>query len=306
MRRIFILLLTIIILTSLSINAAANTGFAEIIIEIDYVAEVIRLSGKEGGGFVRYMYSPNVSAGAEANPRRQASERWFPIYGDEIDISQFIPNGRNNGFLFAFRDADEIAGDNGVFTSRRTTTVIRGRPIMSSADFRSFITYNPRTERIYIDPEFGPYDFQVGIGKWILNNTAPFIEASSRHNPMGGVFTIRASAVPGRSFASNEYRLRIPRAPNAPNIRVNERTGRLSGIRTTMQWSVSPTGPFVNFRDRTGNLDALGLHRHAFMTAQDENGNDCVIIYIRLAATDRLPSSPAQKLLINKALLGLE
>jgi len=223
----------IIMLVLAGITAAAN--FAEVSIEIDYVNEVIRLSGKTGGA-VRYMYSPNVSVTSEADLSRQASERWFPIYGDAINISGFIPNGRNNGFIFAFRDADEIAAD-GVFTSRRATEVIRGRPVISSSEFRALVSYSPRTERIYIDSAFGAFDYQVGNGVWILNNTKPFIDASSRFNPLGGVFTIRASAVQGRSFASNEHRVRIPRAPSAPNVRLNARTGRLAGVRTTMQWS---------------------------------------------------------------------
>jgi hypothetical protein len=241
---------------------------------------------------------------------RQASERWFPIYGDAINISGFIPNGRNNGFIFAFRDADEIAAD-GVFSSRRATEVIRGRPVISSAEFRSLVSYSPRTERIYIDSAFGAFDYQVGNGVWILNNTKPFIDASSRFNPLGGVFTIRASAVQGRSFASNEHRMRIPRAPSAPNVRLNARTGRLAGVRTTMQWSHSPTGPFTSFTDRSGSLDSFrdfrrlrtGAGRSSFAVLRDADGNDYIAVYVRVAATDRLPPSPVQRVLVNTALL---
>lgn len=302
MRKVFAVLLIMLVVLPLNLGAAANSGFAEIIIEIDYVNEVIRLSGKSGERAVKYMYSPNVSVAAETNLRRQVSERWFPVYGNEINITRFIPNGRNNSFIFAFRDADEIAGANGIFTSRRTTTIIRGRPIFSASEFRAAIVYNPQTERIYIDSSFGPYDFQVGNGVWILNNTAPFIDASSRFNPLGGVFMIRASAVPDRSFASNEFRLSIPRAPAAPNIRINERTQRLTGVRTTMQWSASPDGPFINFRDRTGNLDIF--RGRLFTETRDANGNESIVVYIRVAATNRLPSSPPQKLLINKDFIG--
>ena len=301
-KRLIILFLIIIIFPGLSLNAAANNEHAEIIIEIDYVDEVIRLSGKSGNNPVKYMYSPNVSAGAEGATRRQASERWYPVYGSEVDISRFIPrNDRGSGFIFAFRDADEIAGADGVFKSRRTTTIIRGRPSVSTADFRAAIIYNPRTERIEIGNSLGAYDYQFGISPWILDNTEPFIDASSKYNPLGGTFTIRASAVPGRSFASNEYTQRIPRAPAVPRVRLNERTGRLTGVQTTLQWSSSVNGPFISFRDRTGSLNIFKDNISAFATEQDASGNDCIAVYIRVASTDRLPSSPLQKLLISKS-----
>ena len=297
-RKLIALAMAVIMLAGT--GAAASN--AEIGIYIDYVNESIRLSGINRGGTVRYMYSPNVSAGAERATRRQAAERWFPLYGDEINISQFIPDGDRNGFIFAFRDADDVAGSDGAFRSRRTSTIIRGRPIISNAEFRSAVRYNPRTERIEIDRAFGRYDYQVGLGMWLLNNSAPFIEASSRHNPLGGVFMIRASAVAGERFASNEFRVRVPRAPAAPRVRFNERTGRLAGVQANMQWSASVTGRFTNFEDRSGNIDAFRSQLGAFRTERDADGNESLIIYVRLAATDRHPSSLPQRLLLDRSL----
>ena len=301
----FVVLFLIIILPALNLNALAkNNDNPEIIIEIDYAREVIKLSGKTGGGAVKYMYSPNVSAGAEGAPRRQAAEKWFPVYGDEVDISRFIPrNDRNAGFIFAFRDADEAAGSDGTYKSRRTTTIIRGRPVLSAGDFRSAVSYNPRTERIEINGSLGAYDYRAGIGNWLLNNNAPFIDASSRYNPLGGTFEIRVSAVEGQSFASNEFRLKIPKPPGIPKVRINDRTGKLTGVNTNMQWSASVSGPFVNFKDRAGNLNIFRDNISSFSFEQDASGKDCIIVYIRTAATDRLPTSPPQKLLIDRTLL---
>jgi hypothetical protein len=286
-----------------NLNAAAVNNYSDIIINIDYINETIKLSGKDGSGAVKYMYSPNVSAGAEAMPKRQAAEKWYPIYGDEIDISKYIPdNDKNGGFIFAFRDADEIAGADGIYKSRKTSVIIKGRPSVSSADFKNYINYNSRTERIEIK-SLGAYDYQVGIGSWSLNNNAPFIDASSKYNPLGGIFTIRASAVPGKSFASNEYKLKIPKAPPVPNIKINEKSGRLTGVQTSMQWSASENGPFANFRDRSGSTDIFKENIDAFELEKDASGNDCIAVYIRVASTDKTPTSPLQKLLVDKALL---
>ncbi|MCL2098894.1 MAG: hypothetical protein FWH24_00470 [Oscillospiraceae bacterium] len=299
-----VLLLIALMFPCINLNAAAAPGYAELQIEIDYINETIKLSGKSGSSAVKYMYSPLVSAAAEGAPKKQALEKWYPVYGDEINISKFIPkNDKNNGFVFAFRDADEIAGSDGLFKSRKTTTIIRGRPNVSSADFKNAIAYNPKTERIEIKESFGAYDYQVGLGSWIINNTSGFIPAASRYNPLGEVFVLRASAVPGSSFASNEFRLKIPRAPAAPKIRLNEKTGRLAGVQTNIQWSPSPNGQFVNFKDKTGSLSVFKDNINAFATEKDAAGNDCIAVYIRVAATDRLPTSPLQKLLIRKSLI---
>ena len=309
MKKLVALALIMMILPCFSLSIFADEiqdepdAKTELEIKIDYVNELILINGKPGDDIVKYMYSPNVSAGAEAVTRKQAAEKWYPVYGDRIDISQIIPkNNKSAAFIYAFRDADDIAGPDGIFSSRRTSEIIRGRPILSAGEFKSAVNYNPRTERIEISPSLGAYDYQVGLGVWILNNTQPFIDVSSRYNPLGGTVVIRVSAVEDQSFASNEYRIRIPKAPNAPRVRLNQRTGRLTGVQTSMQWSASPNGSFVNFKDRTGNLSVFKDNIKDFEIEKDASGTDCVVLYIRSAATNRLPTSPLQKLLISKAL----
>lgn len=302
--RKFIITFLIIILSCFHLSAAAENNYADIDINIDYINETIKLSGKSGNGVVKYMYSPNVSVGAEGLTQKQTSEKWYPIYGDEIDISKYIPkNDKTGGFIFAFRDADEIASSDGIYQSRKTSSIIKGRPSISPADFKASIIYNPKTERIEIDKSLGDYDYQVGIGGWIKSNTAPFIDASSQYNPLGGIFIIRASAVKDKSFASNEYKVKIPRASAVPNVKLNEKTGKLTGTQTNLQWSASENGVFVNFKDKTGNLDIFKETINSFKIEKDASGNDCIVVYIRVNSTDKMPTSPLKKLLINKSLI---
>jgi hypothetical protein len=248
------------------------------------------------------MYSPNASVGS--NSAALSKEKWYPVYGDEISITRYIPKSdRGTGIVFAFRDADELPGADGTYKSRRTSQIIKSRPVFSSADFKSAIAYNPKTERITIDTNvLSSYDYQSELGLWVRDNTGSYIDASAKYNPLGGTFSIRKSAVEGSSFASNEYKLKIPKAPASPRIKVNEKTNRMTGIQNAFQWSADETSGYAAFTGKNGSLimfKEAGIEN--FETVQDASGKDFIVVYIKKVATDRVPSSLVQRLLISKA-----
>jgi len=49
-------------------------------------------------------------------------------------------------------------------------------------------------------------------------------------------------------------------------------------------------------------LDTFRSSISSFAVEQNASGNNCIAVYIRVAATDRLPTSPLQKLLIDISL----
>ena len=302
-------------------NANANySNYAQISVSIDYAGETITLGGKTGGGPVKYMYSPNATVSTAG--KKLAAEKWYPIYGDTVSITPYIPSSGSE-ILFAFRDADELPNIDGTYSSRVVSAPIPGRPNISPNDFKNSVKYDPQSETIRISADILPvYDYQIGrIGEgiWLTNNTDYSIDVSSKYNAMGGTAVIRKSAT-NSSFASNEYKIKIPAAPSIPKVKVNESTKKIIGIMTGTNgyaWSVSANGVYSPFANRIIDLNdfenqmgkSLGefseeSNMPSLGSANIVNSMDSyIIIYIKILATDKRPSSPVQKLYVKKSLI---
>jgi len=302
--------------------ASPLTGYANISVYIDYLNETIVLSGKDTDDPVKYMYSPNATATTLA--KKLAAEKWYPIYGDTINISQFIPKNESVEILFAFRDADELPNSDGIYSSRvlsnKKGQFIKGRPNITQTTFRNSVRYDPQSETIRISGDLlSGYDYQVGNGNWIADNKNTSIDVSSKYNALGGTLAIRKSAG-NMSFVSNEYKIKIPKAPNTPKVRVNESTCKIIGIVTGnngQAWSLTEDGTYTLFNERTVDLaefeKQMGKSLSEFeeesteLTSGEANNvnikEDYVILYIKVPATEKRPSSPVQKLYIKKTLI---
>ncbi|MCL2773982.1 MAG: hypothetical protein FWD71_11595 [Oscillospiraceae bacterium] len=316
---------------SMYTDAAANadltansnyTNYAKISVSIDYADETITLSGKpDGGPAVKYMYSPNATASTVA--KKLAAEKWYPVYGNTISITPYIPKSASGEILFAFRDADEFPSIDGTYSSRVLSMPITSRPNISPTDFKNSVKYDPQSETIRISGDLlSVYDYQIGSfgeGRWITGNTDYSIDVSSKYNAMGGTVTIRKSATDS-SFVSNEYKLRIPAAPSIPKVKVNESTKKIIGIITgtnAYAWSMSENGTYTQFTSRVIDLtdfeNQMGTSIGQFSeesnmptlgSANSINGmDDYIIIYIKVLATGNKPSSPVEKLYVKKSLI---
>jgi len=300
---ILILSMTLSNFTLFSISASAEPVRAR----INFSEETITVSGGTGNGVVRYMYSPNVNPNLNArnynnaDARRMAAEKWFPIYGDTIDISMFIP--RAGEVVFAFRDADELPNADGVYLSRETSEIIPARPNISQATLRNNARYetslNAPVERIRVSGELlEGYEYKVGISQWLPGEGA-FIDVDSRYNAAGGTIAIRKIAT-GSAFASGEFKMKLPRAPAAPKLRVNN--NRIIGIKMrSHMWSTTENGTYREFTYSSIDLwnfaVQMGADQDSFATVR-ENDKDYIAIFVRVPATDRRPSSEVQRLLV--------
>lgn len=308
----------------ISVSVAAPTNsYANISVFIDYENETITLSGNDSTKDVKYMYSPNATATTLA--RKLAAEKWYPIYGDVLNISRFIPKNETSEILFAFRDADELPNSDGTYSSRilsnKNGKSINGRPNISQNVFKSSARYDSLSETIKISGDLlSGYDYRIGDGNWITNKTNSSINVSSKYNSLGGTVIIRKSAVAGSSFASNEYKAKIPKAPNRPNVRVNDKSQRLVGIITGTNgyaWSSSENGQYILFKDRILDLSDFEKEMGQPLSSFEQESNivkpgesnivnakeDYIILYIKILANEKRPSSPVQKLYIEKSLI---
>jgi hypothetical protein len=275
----------------------SGVSASPIIPRIDYADETITLSGGTERGAVSYMYSPNVTpnldAATKAGRKRLAAERWYPVYGNTIDISRFIP--RTGSVVFAFRDADELPNAGGIYPSRRTSAAMLGRPVVSPADFRNNVRYvtsfDAPTERILVSGTLlnDGYEYKVGISSW-QRGSGGFIDMSAKYNPMGGTVSVRKRATDS-SFASAEFRIKIPRAPATPSLKINN--SKIIGIRINDHvWSATENGTYKEFTYST--IDLNNFTSQMGVSIASLNGE----MYIKVAATDKKPSSAVQRLLL--------
>jgi len=286
----------------------ASGASAAIVSKINYGEETVKLTGGAEGGVVIYMYCPNVnpelavkldSKGNIINEpdekKKLAAEKWYPVYGDTIDLSTFIP--QTDEIKLAFRNANEFPDADGVYKSRVLSDYIPCRPaITDKTSIKKSIEYCPQTETIDIkdDALAGGYEYKIGISGWQKGNGSS-INVSSKYNALGGTVIIRKSASEiNKTFASTEYKIKIPIAPPVPKLKIKD--GKIIGIDLNQVYSTSPDGidDYKPFKSKTIDIsdidNQLGI---------DTSGKDYIDIYIKTPATDKKPSSPIQKLHID-------
>ena len=271
--------------------------------KINYATEQIEFGNKEDNekqsATPKYMYSPNVSV--KATPKKQTTEKWYPVYGGTIDISKYIPAASGKECFFAIRFADDVPREDGTYKSRNTI-IIPGRQSTTAADLKRNISYNALTEKIEIG-NF-KYDYQIGLSEWNYGMTGD-LNVSSKYMPLGGVVTIRQSAT-NENFASVSIKIKVPKAAATPNLKVNHKTEKIVGITKKSGWAASEDGIYKEFTDSSielklfeekfGKADKFDTEYVQF-SAKSE-AVECLVIYVKTLATERVPSSQAQVLYI--------
>jgi len=252
-------------------------------------------------------------------------EKWYPIYGGGIDISKVIPaRGARNPrkqYYIAIRRADDIFNSETGYASRVAVMI---KPRYGERNLNRFIEYDAEREKIVLSQDYPDgdhlniiyrYDFFDPISGMLTKDGAEFgmnISVSGRLFAMGG--SVYVSTMPfikegeyGQEveFArSREVKVRIPRVPAEPAIRVDPDAERLTSIKKdSLEWSL--TGgenpgawqpyerteanlPFAEIPETFAGLDENNI---------DENGN--YIIYFRTRAVPgRSPVSLPKKILI--------
>lgn len=286
-------------------------------LSVNYDLELLSASGAESNldsnkGKVIYMYSPGVSS--TASGKRQASEKWYPMYNNQIELKKFIPNTSDRDYVIAVRLAAEIPDENGAYASRQTV-ILRGRPNISNSDFKNKVVYSPRLSMVLISSDLKNlgYDYKVGECTWVLGMTDDlYIDPSV--NFLGGVVTVRQTAnYVTKTFSSNEFKVKIPAAASMPNIKVNEKTKKIIGIGKNQAWSTRGDGStdFTLISDKNISLDDIPRKFTALENLLQEtitrNGvkTECYVIFFKTLADDKKPESPTQKLYIPKSLINV-
>lgn len=307
----------VVVLLMLSIVAPLLAGASQPVVSpvINYAEETITLSGGSGDGTVRYMYSPNANKEltaanyTNAGAKKLAAEKWYPVYGNSIDISKLIPKA--DSVVFAFRDAGQLPNSDGVYSSRIISAEIPARPKIAPAEFKKnavYMTSAPEAsaEVIKITGELlAGYEYRVGISSWVDGGDGQFIDVNSKYNPLGGTVAIRKKATES-SFASAEYKIKIPKAPAAPKLKINN--NKIIGIKTNVhKWCASEDGEYNDFTYSSIDLKTfeqqMNINPSEFTTVR-ENDKDYIVIFIKIPATDKKPSSTVQRLLIEKSLFS--
>lgn len=281
--------------------------------KIEYGEEIIVLSGIDGNKTVKYMYSPNVNPKlnaknySQADAKKLMAEKWYPVYGDSIDISKYIPRSGKE-IKFAFRNADELPNIDGVYESRVISDYIPCRPVeINQIYLKENIKYNIKEGRIYIYGDLARegYDYKVDIGMWLKDKKDVYINVESKYTPLGGTVTIRKSPTDSE-FASIEYKLKINKAPLAPKIKVNESAKKIIGIsEKTHMWSLSENAEekdWNKFPAKTVDLKSFSEFEKQMDVTFSQSGD--IIIYAKTFATDKRPASPVQKLIIKREIFN--
>lgn len=295
-------------------SAAEEVKNEDIVISINYVTEQLIIGSSDytvaNGAKPIYMYSPNVSL--TSTPKKQAAEKWYPVYGNTIDIQKYIPSTLEKECIFAVRLASELPGEDGTYKSR-DIVIIAGRPSVTGAELKRRVAYNPLSEKLEVDDYLSSmgYDFQIDLGGWNYNMKQD-LNVSSKYMPLGGVVTIRQSANQSAGiFASNSIKIKIPKAASVPSIKVTAEKERIIGIVKNTGWSAYEEGPYREFNDTTiefnlfeakvASIDAFDVE---VVTTSDGKKVEYLIMYVKTLATEKKPSSPTKKLYIPIDLLS--
>ena len=99
MRNVYIkTLITIGISAVIALVMIVSVSASQFNVRLDYVNELIEITNVVVPGDipgelrnlpVQLMYT--IDATVVGNPKRQVAEKWYPIYGNVIDISKYIP-----------------------------------------------------------------------------------------------------------------------------------------------------------------------------------------------------------------------
>lgn len=286
---------------------------------VNYDLEVLSASGagstKNDGknAKVTFMYSPGVSS--TASGKKQASEKWYPMYNNEIELTTYIPNTPAKDYVIAVRLASDVPDENGAYSSRQTV-ILKGRPNISNSDFKSKAVYSPKQNMILISSDLKNmgYDYKVGECTWVLGMTDDlYIDPAA--NFLGGVVTIRQTANDvTNTFSSNVYKVKIPAAATMPNIKVNEKTKKIIGIGKNQAWSARGDGStnFTLITDKSISLSDIPIKFTALDNLLPEtitrNGVEieCYVIFFKTLADEKKPESIVQKVYIPKSLIEVK
>lgn len=279
------------------------------ILDIDYNAEKVNIiEGKiedtykyySFNGQVEYMYCLR----AVADGAKQSAEKWYPVMGDNINVSKVIPKNANAAvYRVAIRPVEALAEeDNNYSSENRKTIVLNPRRILTSAEKKSVVY---KDGKIVLNDEKAPYIeviYTVGIcttGIIKSINGENGIEVHPKSNPLGNTVSIQFPAHIDESnpennrFASAAFKVRVPRTAKIPAIKDDGKRG-FTGFTAKMSWSA--TGELNNPESWT--QCEKGMVRYENLSAvfgglqleSNENG-DFRILYVKTDATNKILES---------------
>ena len=286
-------------------NAAGN-------VQIDYINESIELRSARRTDTPVYMYSPNASITSDA--KKQAKEKWFPIVGNTLNISKYIPSKPGKESVIAIRLSDDVQMEDGTYESREAF-IIPSRPNISASDLKRQVIYDAEIQRIRLTGDFvgQDYDYQLKGNDWYYKMRGE-LDVSPKYMPLGGVVTIRLSADESKkTFASVSIKIKIQKPMPAPNAKVNLKRSQITGVSNKCAWSFREYGEYTVFEKKTMEFEELAAELGE-IAKNKLNGDkfykldefesvivdevEYIKLYVKVMATVKKPASAVRMLLI--------
>jgi len=308
-------------------------------IVVDYVDEVIRLisaNDVEGnrveagdkevsdyykdlaemfysGDTVEYMYAlkvlPDSSISSDKKTKTFLAEKWYPIYGNTIDISKSLPKSNKKAFYIAIRRAEDVFDSEKGYLSRQVVPLKARNP---DSQFKKQIVYNPDKEMFVLSSGEINVIYRMNYFTTLVEaklTTTNGISVPSHIYPLGGVLYVSAMPVTNSNgevtmAASNPVKISVPKRTTAPSVKVDLSSKKITSLKkSTMEYSYDGKENWTTYTGNSTSLELKNLHSHfSNITLSDD---DNYIIYVRTKATAKSPASESKKLVIPKSFVDV-
>lgn len=200
-----------------------------------FLNDEVKLTGKP-----LYMYCLR----AVADGASQTSEKWYPFYGSEMDISKYIPKNEKTEYRIAIRLSAATPNDNNNFSSGvRMPVIVPGRKTLDSTAKKQYAYENGKI--MYKGSGEVKVDYRVGLADWdrdtLTSETGSGIQVSPLLNPLGNTVEIKLAADtqtdPAKpKFASVSFKVKVPKASKKPLVK-DDGKKKFTGFTNKLSWS---------------------------------------------------------------------
>lgn len=257
---------------------------------------------------VEFMYAlkatPENSLSGDQKTKMLHSEKWYPMYGDTIDISKLLPKNDRSAYYIAVRRADDIFDSQSGYESRQTVQLKSRNP---DSQFKKQIRYDPETEMFILASGEVDVLYRMNYFTTLVQATLSStngISVPSHIYPLGGVLYVSSMPVMNNGevvmAASNPIKISVPKSANAPSVKVDLASKKISSLkRSTTEFSYNGKENWTTYNESSTSIDLKNIYTHFPNIAATEDDN--YILYFRTKATAKTPASEAKKLLIPKS-----
>ena len=328
--------------TDINININAKTADYGII--VDYVDEVIRLvdmASFDGEQFVEvgdktvseayktlledlniaqinnkdsveFMYAlkatPESSLSGDKKIKTLLSEKWYPMYGDTVNISNLLQKSDKKAYYIAIRRADDVFDSQSGYQSRQTVELKSRNP---NAQFKKQIKYDAEREMFVL----ASGEAEMAI-LYRMNYFTTLVEATMTATegisvpahiyPLGGVLYISSMPIMKDNrvimAASKPVKISVPKRAKAPAVKLDLSSKKIASLKkSSTEFSYDGRENWTTYNG-AANLELVNIREHFPNIRVTEEDN--YILYFRTKATAKTPASEAKKLVIPRSFVN--